>query len=423
MQWTLAAGAAVRSSLSFAFDHTLFKESPKVGFPILQGMTDETMAQFTVVLPKGTNYTVVTSAPQTEITRIHEFETSDFCVWGFKATGLELDQTYALQFIDSKGEVKDQREFSALNLSARKVRLGIVSCAMDHLHRDDIWREFEKQKPDLALFIGDNVYCDRRALNEKVDIPDPQLIWDRYVATRQRVAFYFQKRLTPTLAIWDDHDFGGNNSLKSFPYVKETTDTFNAFFAQEAGPSLIAGPGIARKLSAFGGDLFMLDGRSFRSEPKVSGGSMFGDTQMAWIKSQLRPTGTLLLNGSVFFGGYGDFESHEGDFPSDFKNFLEVVRASGARAAFASGDVHFSEIMDIEPELLGYPTFELVSSSIHSLTFPGHHDRYKNPRRRDADSSHNFLIFEGEFLPSGIRGEAICWVPGYDMFRGLVKAE
>lgn len=421
MQWTVAAGAAVKSSLSLAFDHTLFKESPKVGFSILQGMTDETTAQFTVVLPKGTGYTIVTSAPRTEVTRIHEVESSNFCVWGFKVEGLNLGQAYSLQILDPAGDIKDQREFSALDLSPRQVRLGIVSCAMDHLHRDDIWREFEKQKPDLALFIGDNVYLDRRALNDKVDVPDPQLIWDRYVAARQRLAFYFQKRLTPTLAIWDDHDFGGNNSLKSFPYVKETTDAFNAFFAQEARPSLVEGPGIARKLSAFGGDLFMLDGRSFRSEPKAVGGSMFGDAQMKWVQEQLKPKGTLLLNGSVFFGGYGDFESHEGDFPADFKHFLSIVRASGARAAFASGDVHFSEIMDIESEILGYPTFELVSSSIHSLTLPGHHERYQNPRRRDADSSHNFVIFDGEFSDQGIKGEAVCWVSGYDQFRGLVS--
>jgi hypothetical protein len=127
------------------------------------------------------------------------------------------------------------------------------------------------------------------------------------------------------------------------------------------------------------------------------------------------------LNGSVFFGAYGEFESFEGDYPTNFREFLSLIKTSGARVAFASGDVHYSEIMDIEPELLGYPTFELVSSSIHSLTLPGHHERFKNPRRRDADSSHNFMIFDGEFSSSGIKGEAVCWISGYDQFRGLVS--
>ena len=427
LAWVAASGAMVKSTLSSAQDKTIFAEKPKIGFSILQGMTDETSAQFTVVLPKNSQWTIqVTAARQSApVPRVHSGRvTRDFsaeCVHKITADNLLLGESYWLRVLNSAGEIKDQREFTCLNLSPRNVRLALISCALDHLHRDDVWRQLARQQPELALFVGDNVYCDRKTLGQKVDVPDPQLIWERYVATRQRVAFYFQKKLTPVLAIWDDHDFGGNNSSGSFPYTAEVTDIFNTFFAQDPRPALVAGPGIARRLSAFGADFFMLDGRTFRGEPKARGATLLGQQQDDWLAHLLRPRATLLLNGSLFFGAYGEFESFEGDFSEAFEHFLARVKASGALAAFISGDVHYSEIMDIESAKLGYSTFELVTSSIHSFTFPGHHNRYHNPRRREADSSHNFLIFEGEFSDNLIKGHVTCWAAGFDPFDGPVE--
>ncbi len=427
--WMVAGGAAFKSTLSFARDKKTFAESPKVGFSMLQGMTDETSAQFSVLLPKNESWSVQiaaakasTPAPLVNSTVV-ERDFSDTTVSKISAGNLVLGETYFLRVLNSDGEIKDEREFRALDLSPRKVRLALVSCAMDHLHRDDIWRRFASLKPEMALFVGDNVYCDRKTLGDVVTVPDPQLLWERYVATRKRVAFYFQKTLTPVLAIWDDHDFGGNDSDGSFPYTAESTEIFSAFFAQAPRPALISGPGIARRLSAFGADFFMLDGRTFRTQPKAASPTLLGGGQQDWLIQNLRPRSTWLLNGSMFFGAYGEFESYEGDYPAEFKNLLSRVRGTGALAAFVSGDVHYSEMMDIEPAVLGYPTFELVTSSIHSFTFPGHHDRYHNPRRRDADSSHNFLIFEGEFGADLMQGHVTCWASGTDPFDGAVLAQ
>ncbi len=427
--WMLASGAALKSTFSFARDKKTFAESPKTGFSILQGMTDETSAQFTIVLPKATQWTVQI-APDKALVPVPSLQRTEFsrdfsgqAVHKIFAGNLVLGENYFLRVLNSDGDIKDERLFSALDLSPRKVKLALVSCAMDHLHRDDIWRRFKDQKPDMALFVGDNVYCDRRTLGEVVAIPDPQLIWERYVATRQRVAFYFQKQLTPVLAIWDDHDFGGNDSDGSFPFTKEVTEIFNTFFAQSARPSLVEGPGIARRFSAFGADFFMLDGRTFRGKPNLKAGTLLGLEQEDWLIDSLNSRSTWLLSGSMFFGAYGDFESFEGDYGPAFANLLNRVRGTGALAGFVSGDVHFSEIMDIEPAKLGYSTFELVTSSIHSFTFPGHHDRYQNPRRREADSNHNFLIFEGEFGDNLMKGHVTCWTSGFDPFDGEVLAQ
>ena len=50
--------------------------------------------------------------------------------------------------------------------------------------------------------------------------------------------------------------------------------------------------------------------------------------------------------------------------------------------------------MAIEAEVLGYKTYEITSSSIHSFTFLQQHNFKKNPRRikKCATSKHNFKI-------------------------------
>jgi hypothetical protein len=395
---------------------------PPAGVPILQGMTDENSTQFAIVVPAGEGYTTAL-APAVPFTVSTEGRAgTKFNVLKMHVNGPLLGRNFKLQVFNGKGEMVDVREFSGLDLSPRKVRIALVSCAMDHLHRRDIWKQFSKQKPDMVFFLGDSVYCDRKSMSETVPLADPAMMWDRYVETRQKVDFYFQKRLTPVLATWDDHDFGGNNLGANNPYVNEAKYIFEAFFAQDPRPALEGGPGVARRFKAFGGDFVFLDGRSFRGDNKTPGESLLGTQQEVWLATKLARSSTWLINGSVFFGAYGDFESFEGDYPAKFQELLDVVKSKGTLAAFISGDVHFSEVMDIEPAKLGYSTFELVSSSVHSITFPSHHDRFQNPRRRLADSPHNFLIFEGTFGEDLMGGTVTCWGSSYDLFSGEVSA-
>lgn len=416
--WLAASGALAKSAIAKA---ETAPPAPRSGYSILQGMTDETSAQFTLLLPKDETFEIRAERPGgqalalTSSVVVREF--SDHAIQKIFVDGLTVGEVCRLRVLDGAGNVKDDREFSALDLAPRKVKIGLLSCAMDHLHREDIWRQFYRQKPEIAFFLGDNVYCDRKTLGQLVEKPDPRLIWERYVATRLKVAFYFQKRLTPVLAIWDDHDFGGNNSMGDFAFKDETRGIFETFFAQEARPALAQGPGIARQLSAFGADFFLLDGRSFRDTA-----AMLGTDQQAWLGRRLKPGPAWLLNGSMFFGAYGQFESYEGNHGVEFVQVLKLVRDRGTVAAFVSGDVHFSEVMKIEPAVLGYESFELVSSSIHSFTFPAHHQRFHNPRRVAADSSHNFLIFEGRFGAGDMGGKVTCWTAGYDPFDAMVWA-
>ena len=98
------------------------------------------------------------------------------------------------------------------------------------------------------------------------------------------------------------------------------------------------------------------------------------------------------MNGSQFFGGYLKKDAFEFWHLDNFKDVCRELSKQEAPVVFASGDVHFTEYMRIEPEILGYPTFEIVSSAIHSTTIPFNHLRKKNPRRINANSANQFTV-------------------------------
>jgi hypothetical protein len=424
MGMALGAGVYAKGTRFPRPESVVGAEKPKVGFSILQGMTDEESAQFSLVLPRAESWAVsIVDSAQRSLpfeSRLVGRDFSDFVVHKIFVSGLRLGQEYRLIVKDSQGNERDERGFRALDLSARQVKLAFASCACDFLHHDDVWERMEAEAPEMAFFLGDNVYADRPGF-WTVRLADPEQLWRRYVQTRNRVAFYFRKNLIPVLAIWDDHDFGGNNQGRAYAFKDQSRETFETFFAQSARPRLSAGPGIAKRFSAFGADFYLLDGRSFRDPWDESDSRMFGVTQEKWLVSGIGERLSWLINGSVFFGAYNGKDSYEGHYTNDFRRFLQRLKKTDGTFCFASGDVHYSELMDIEAEPLGYKTFEMISSSIHSYTFPGHEWRFKNARRRTATSAHNFTVFQGVFNARGLEGEVASFSASDTEFRETLR--
>jgi hypothetical protein len=414
-----ATGFASQAKASTAeTDSWIFTEQQKTGYSIMQGMTDETSAQFSLLLPKSVNWKF--DVVRKDGVKIQIQQSSDvasrpysrYAAYRLMVEGLELGVPYVLQVQDAGGRLLDQRDFAALDLSKSSVRIGFLSCILDLFHRDDIWNQLATQKPEVLMFLGDNVYADRTSWLNKNPADEKQL-WERYVLTRNRVAFYFQRKLIPVIATWDDHDFGMDNGDHTYPCKNESHQVFETFFPQSARPSLIVGPGIARKFTAFGADFFFMDGRTFRGENN----RMFGEEQERWFFDNIGPNPTMILNGSQFFGAYTGAESFEGSFAADFAPFLRKLKETQGLFSFVSGDVHFSEVMDIESEVLGYPTVEIVSSAMHSYTFPGHEYRFTNPRRRVTTGSHNFMIFDAQFFAEEMSGRLISYGASGEEFR------
>ena len=125
--------------------------------------------------------------------------------------------------------------------------------------------------------------------------------WKRYAETRSNLSFFRAKELIPTVAVWDDHDFGGNNYDSSFRDKEMTLNLFDIFWGNTPMEGYQAGPGVSKIMNMFGQRYCMMDSRYFRT-----GESMWGSEQHDFLMNNLYQANkpTLLMNGSQFFGKY-----------------------------------------------------------------------------------------------------------------------
>ncbi len=401
------AGLGLATSLGRGARASLSPTAHDTGLPVLQGYTDESSAQFKVLVDDPSlpleiqvNDATGTSIPVRVLSRIvNPYDRRDE-VLHLEVAGLSLGVDYHLNFIDPKSRSTfDSRVFRALDLNGSKVRFAALSCMNDFFagKQVEMWEALAQSKPDVIFLLGDTCYTDFGSDGSASDF------WRRHMETRRSLDQFRWKRLVPTLAIWDDHDFGGNNVDSNNPLRNEALACFGALFESVPADGLEKGPGVAKIFHFRGQRFFLMDCRFFRESPGPSGASHWGIEQEEWLLAKIAESTepAWILNGSMFFGDYMDKDSFAQKHPDQLRRILAALGKLSAPVVFVSGDVHFSEIMEIEPEVLGYKTFELVSSSMHSFTFPFHQHRFSNPRRFDSTWHHNFFVVDSMVTSRG----------------------
>jgi alkaline phosphatase D len=133
---------------------------------------------------------------------------------------------------------------------------------------------------DLLLMLGDNHYG---------DTTDPALLRDHYHMHRTVSGFERLIREKPTYAIWDDHDFGPNNSDGTSKGKEDSLRVFRDWWANP-GCGEEGNPGCYFSFQRSGVDFFMLDSRYHRTPnkaPEDGKKTMLGARQLAWLKAGL----------------------------------------------------------------------------------------------------------------------------------------
>ena len=309
-------------------------------------------------------------------------------------TGLSAGLDYELFVTSDRGRT-DRRIFRSMQPRKAACRFAVVSCMNDNFAKDSeaIWQALNQQECDFIVFLGDTVYADMDNPNR-----DEAGYERRYSESRAKIPWFRLPRLVPCLATWDDHDFGLNNSDESFPLRHFTRDLFRAFWGSQANLAWRPAFGVGSCFAAYGQRFYLMDDRSFRGPANERGSQQWGAEQAEWLLADLASSNSpaWLLNGGQYYGAYLNKESFEGNYAEDFRSLQSELGKLAAPVVFVSGDVHFSEIMRIEREALGYSTYEFTSSSIHSFTFPFHNEVARNPRRLNTEWRHNFLLFDAQ---------------------------
>lgn len=363
---------------------------------ILQGVTNTKEVEFSVVAPKNLTLRFELRSAEGDIiapdeTKIVSRDFSDYVVHKFVFVR-EQQKDFNL-YVYQGDKIIDQRLVGKGQKEQSRLRLAVASCMSDYYTKHfKIWDVLAAKNPEYLLMIGDNVYADE-ASKTTHQATNPEILWQRYIDTRLSLPVFFNEKLIPVHALWDDHDFGGNDVNEAFPYKIESKDVFDAFFAQDlSDDDWTKGFGVGGVLSLGDFNLYFLDGRYYRSVYKE--GSHLGLDQSAWFYSKLREedTPSLIIKGDQFFGGYHNYESFEGNHPESFNQFVGQLRQINTPFVFVSGDRHMSEIMQFPRSLFGKPSFEITSSPIHGKTFE---TVDKNPWRVVEEKGHvNFTMID-----------------------------
>ncbi len=282
---------------------------------------------------------------------------------GARATRVEIGglvpgATYAYSVI--AGGRSDETARGTFRLPPRAgeklkgARFGVVSCMHPRRHPKQVaWAPMLAESPDLLVHLGDSIYANST---------DPETIRSWYAAQRRIEGYADLVRLVPTVATWDDHDFGQNDGDGRLAGKERSLSTFREIWPN-AGPA----DGVYRSASYGDVDIFLLDVRYHRSPndaPTDDKKTILGDAQWEWFEKAIRAskaTFKLVASGSTIAAGWKD---HWGNYPRDRTRLLGLTKSIPG-IVFLTGDIHTSLIARNDAiSGVGYPIYEIVSSGV-----------------------------------------------------------
>jgi len=148
--------------------------------------------------------------------------------------------------------------------------------------KERIWSTIARENPHAFLFLGDNIYIDEPKWRNKQRV--------MYYRRQLRPEFQELTSQTAAYAIWDDHDFGVNDTSGG-PAIDSPSwkiPAWNVFKENWANPAYGFGeeqPGCWFDFSIGDVDFFMTDGRYYRS---FKDGTMLGPVQKEWLLKRLK---------------------------------------------------------------------------------------------------------------------------------------
>ncbi len=270
-------------------------------------------------------------------------------------------------------------------------RIAFGSCA-EAGKPQPVWDPILARKPDLFMFLGDNIYADTR---------DAAVMKRKYAELAAQPGFARLRETTPLVAMWDDHDFGENDAGGDYPQKEASREAFLDFWDEPAGSprrerdgvyaAYVFGPS-GQRVQVILPDLrynrtamlpMELNGASYDAwaEKRVASGqlplpgpyvrnpdpkaTMLGERQWQWLERQLEVPADLRLFGSSV-QVLADFTGWEAwaNFARDQDRLFDVIRRKRANGVlFLSGDIHYAELSKREVNL-PYPMWDLTSSGL-----------------------------------------------------------
>ncbi len=245
--------------------------------------------------------------------------------------------------------------------AARAVdRVAIIGCLQQPDPVPALLRYVEA-KPDIVLWVGDNVYADTK--------DDPSHIERCYAMLEAKPGFKELRDQSTFMAMWDDHDYGMNDDGKNYPLKRQSQAIFRKFWKHEDRvPADRDGVYHADIFGAAGERLqiIMLDGRFNRDDPGDAADTL-GETQWKWLAEELKKPAELrfIVSGyQVLLDRDSKFETWA-KFPKARQRLFDTIRESKAGGVvFIAGDQHYGEVSRIR-DAIGYDAIEIMFAGVN----------------------------------------------------------
>ena len=274
-------------------------------------------------------------------------------------------------------------QFLTAQHAVSKIAFG--SCANQEAYLG-IYNTIVSHKPDLFVFLGDNIYGDTENMDTLATI---------YKRMGNKPTYKNLKANVPIIATWDDHDYGVNDAGRHYPMKEESKKIFLDFFNEPQLSERRKRKGIYTsyyyKTNGKTLQVILLDCRTFRDNLKEynnefksqdkyfyklwyapyssteTDSTMLGNEQWQWLEQELcKPADVrIIASGSQFANEYNGYEAWA-NFPHEQKRMLQLIKQTKANGVFfISGDVHYAEISKLtQPN--SYPIYDVTASGLSS---------------------------------------------------------
>ncbi len=263
--------------------------------------------------------------------------------------------------------------FSSATLQAQtSTTIAFGSCS-DEDDTVQLWREVIDKKPELWVWLGDNIYA---------DTTNGAVIKSKY--ERQKNHPDYQKLLStcPVIGTWDDHDYGVNDGGKEFVMKKQSKELMLDFLDVPNDADVRKHEGVYSSYTLGEGNkkvkIILLDTRYFRDSLKKSTeknkrftptdkGDMLGEAQWAWLDAQLEQSDAAIniIGTSIQFipiqHGYEKWMN----LSSSRERMIDLLKKhSTKKTFFISGDRHIAELSRLKVKGLPYTLYDFTSSGL-----------------------------------------------------------
>lgn len=211
----------------------------------------------------------------------------------------------------------------------------------------EIFTTIDSMRPDIMLWLGDNTYL------REVDWFTRTGFLHRYTHTRSLPELQPLLASTHNYAIWDDHDYGPNDSDRSFIHKEMAKEIFDSFWANPTS-GLSENGGTTTYFQWQDCEFFMLDNRSFRSPNRRQTGecTLLGEKQIEWLIDALAasraPFKFIAIGGQVLTT-HKSHETYVNLCPKERTYILKKIGEEGIKnVIFLTGDRHHTELNLLE---------------------------------------------------------------------------